>query len=137
MRELYQRTRPKRLARARDYYKKNTDKKRAYSRAYHAKHRERIRRELSARGQWLKSEAFEAYGGAICRCCEEALKGFLTIDHIDGVTKVERKRQGLGTVLYQWLRSHNYPAGFQVLCYNCNLGRAHNDGVCPHAVPSH
>ncbi len=24
------------------------------------------------------------------------------------------------------------PEGFQVLCWNCNLGKYYNGGVCPH-----
>jgi hypothetical protein len=33
---------------------------------------------------------------------------------------------------WAWLRKHNYPEGFQVLCHNCNMGRQINGGVCPH-----
>ena len=32
---------------------------------------------------------------------------------------------------YRWLKNHNYPEGFQVLCYNCNLPKGVY-GVCPH-----
>ena len=32
-----------------------------------------------------------------------------------------------------YLKKNNYPDGFQVLCWNCNLGRAHY-GVCPHKM---
>lgn len=34
--------------------------------------------------------------------------------------------------LFRWIIENNFPEGFQVLCYNCNLGRAHCGGVCPH-----
>jgi hypothetical protein len=27
---------------------------------------------------------------------------------------------------------HRFPAGFQVLCLNCNHGRFRNGGICPH-----
>jgi hypothetical protein len=27
---------------------------------------------------------------------------------------------------------NGFPAGFQVLCFNCNQGRRLNHGVCPH-----
>jgi hypothetical protein len=27
----------------------------------------------------------------------------------------------------------NYPAGYQVLCFNCNWAKSH--GGCPHAAP--
>jgi len=26
------------------------------------------------------------------------------------------------------------PAGFQVLCFNCNIGKQLNDGTCPHQL---
>lgn len=60
---------------------------------------------------------------------------FLTIDHVanDGA---EMRRNGTygnsGTAFYQWLRKSGFPAGFQVLCMNCNHGKHRNGGVCPH-----
>ncbi len=30
---------------------------------------------------------------------------------------------------------NNFPPGFRVLCYNCNCGRNHNKGICPHKKP--
>lgn len=32
----------------------------------------------------------------------------------------------------EWLARHKYPEGFQLLCWNCNCGRAINGGICPH-----
>lgn len=76
--------------------------------------------------------ALQAYGGR-CACCGEANVRFLTIDHINS-DGAEHKRQtnGKSQKIARWLKANNYPEGFQVLCYNCNCGRAMNDGICPH-----
>jgi hypothetical protein len=62
----------------------------------------------------------------------------LSLDHIDdGAGNTERmevfgkKYQG-GRHFYRNLRLRGYPAGFQVLCMNCQVGRRDNGGVCPH-----
>lgn len=28
-----------------------------------------------------------------------------------------------------------FPAEYQILCFNCNIGRSRNGGRCPHAMP--
>jgi len=48
----------------------------------------------------------------------------LSIDHINDAGNKHRKevfgnKRYSGHAFYQWLRSHNYPKGFQVLCMNC------------------
>ena len=91
------------------------------------------------RARILKSEVITAYGGR-CECCQEMELGFLTIDHIDGGGK--KHRLDVHGKIYLWLKKHNYPPGFRVLCFNCNCGRAVNGGVCPHlqtvtSSPSH
>jgi hypothetical protein len=77
-----------------------------------------------------RQEAYTAYGGPICACCGETELMFLTIDHIDGGgCKEDRKvRRHLPVSL----KSKGFPQGYQVLCFNCNCGRARNEGVCPH-----
>ena len=69
------------------------------------------------------------YYGNQCACCKATKR--LTIDHI----KAEggRHRNFLKKnpwAIYEWLWNHKYPAGFQVLCYDCN--EAKWDGpYCP------
>jgi len=77
----------------------------------------------------LKIETFNAYGGCVCACCAEAEIGFLTIDHINNDGYLE---EASGNGLYLKLRRLGFPGGLQVLCYNCNCGRARNGGICPH-----
>ena len=78
-------------------------------------------------------EALQAYGGLIpaCACCGESILLFLALDHINGGGYKQHQELG-GGGFYVWLRKHNYPKGFQVLCHNCNLGRQLNGGTCPH-----
>lgn len=82
----------------------------------------------------LKQIVISHYGGS-CRCCGEAGIEFLTIDHVDGNGAEHRKEIGVrGRAIYRWLRQNGYPGGFQVLCFNCNIARHWNGGVCPHQL---
>lgn len=81
----------------------------------------------------LQHQAIMAYGGYVCACCGETEPLFLTIDHINNDGTQHRKTfQSSGDGLYKWLKNHNYPKGFQVLCMNCNFGKRRNGGICPH-----
>lgn len=85
-----------------------------------------------ARHVRLKAQCFAAYGG-MCACCGESQIMFLTIDHVNDDGHVERKEYGYSTTnQYKRILDAGCPASYQVLCFNCNLGRACNGGVCPH-----
>ncbi len=80
----------------------------------------------------LRTEALYHYSKGLmkCNCCGESQERFLTLDHINNNGHEDKKRYGrsmLGEV-----KNQGYPEGYQILCYNCNCGRAHNNGVCPH-----
>jgi hypothetical protein len=82
----------------------------------------------------LKREVMDAYGG-ICACCGETNLGFLTIDHLDDSSEKAKWSNGkriCGSPFYSRLKLNDFPSGYQVLCFNCNCGRAKNHGVCPH-----
>jgi hypothetical protein len=82
-----------------------------------------------------KLEVIQAYGGK-CSCCGESNIVFLTIDHIAGNGSKHLTPKGkryMGNQLYNWLKQNNYPKGFQVLCWNCNLAK-HILGQCPHQI---
>lgn len=82
----------------------------------------------------IKLQAITNYGGK-CVCCGESNIAFLTFDHVDSNGGERRKRipeQKGGSAMHYWLRRNGYPNEFQILCYNCNLARDHNDGICPH-----
>jgi hypothetical protein len=63
-------------------------------------------------------------GKLCCMNCGIDIYPLLTIDHInnDGANHRREITKGkcLSSSTYRWLRSHNYPQGFQVLCQNCN-----------------
>ena len=95
--------------------------------------RERLNTNNRAWRLAAKMEGLRHYGG-VCACCGEADVRFLTFDHVDGGGN--RHLIQIGNKLLDWLRRHGWPAGFQVLCFNCNSGRAINGGVCPHRDPA-
>lgn len=147
--KYYGRTRAEQLAQKRDYYVRNREQIREKAARYREANREKVcdysRRRYHAdaeaarergrqRNRKYKEAAFAGYGGACCACCGESGLAFLTIDHVNGCTKEQRKREGLGSQFYLWLKKNGYPAGYQVLCFNCNMGRQVNGGVCPHKV---
>jgi len=82
-----------------------------------------------------KIKAFLRYGGLYCACCGISQIEFLSLDHIDNDGAKQRKLIGKRAAnFYTWLEQNNYPAGLQVLCMNCNLGKQLNNGVCPHVT---
>jgi hypothetical protein len=88
-------------------------------------------------GKRRKDLCFSHYGGYICSCCGETEEKFLTLDHIHNDGAAHRRhmngdRRYRGTSIYGWLIRNRFPAGFQVLCFNCNCGKHLNGGICPH-----
>lgn len=66
-----------------------------------------------------------------CACCGEVELKFLAIDHIDGGGRAHRAKHRSPGSYFKWFRDNNYPAGFQVLCHNCNCAKGFY-GSCPH-----
>lgn len=83
------------------------------------------------RGERLRDEVYAIYG-ARCACCGETETKFLTIDHVDNNGCEMRNHHGTGASFYKWLLKNRPESGFQILCMNCNFGKARNGGVCPH-----
>lgn len=107
------------LERSKEWKQANAPKYRSQQRSYR-----------NAKRAELKAAVLAHYGGA-CACCGEREPMFLTIDHINDDGAEQRKRLGLIDT-WKWVHNNNYPAGYQMLCYNCNAGRYRNGGVCPH-----
>ena len=105
--------------------------RRAYSRRYYLEHRERVLGHKNAYRHKIRRETLAAYGNK-CQCCGETRNEFLAIDHINGDGAAHRREIGRGNLL-PWLRRKGYPAGFQVLCHNCNGAKGFY-GACPHEV---
>lgn len=118
----------------RRYYRSNRDRILAYGakrqrdkvvevNAYHRKYRRGIREEVITH-----------YGGA-CTCCGERRLQFLTLDHESGKGNEHRRTfssKQSNDPVYRWIRKNNFPAGYSILCWNCNCGRSINGGICPH-----
>lgn len=124
------------------------EERRAYQREYYRKNREHIKKKAAERyvkkaeyqaayakryRYELKAQVFGAYGRR-CNCCGETNVGFLTVDHVNGGGNEHRKSVGGGVQVYLDIIRRNFPEDFQVLCYNCNLGRQWNGGTCPHVT---
>lgn len=131
---------PKRV-RAREYERKWVAKHPDRNKARAARHKAKIglaasRRRSNLLYYALKLDILQAYGGCKCVCCGEDDVRFLSFDHVfnDGAAE-RRKYKGKGNLsLWHDLRRRGFPDKhrYQVLCYNCNMGRAANGGVCPH-----
>lgn len=97
------------------------------------RHRESNRRN----DKRLKDMCYAAYGGYRCACCGETEPAFLTIDHMNNDGAKHRREvvglgRGGGKKIYTWLIANRFPTGYQILCMNCNWGKARNGGICPH-----
>ena len=86
--------------------------------------------------QRYRLDVLHHYGGDSPKCayCGEKIIEFLCIDHIDGGGTKKRKHGEYKGNIYWWLRKHDYPEGFQILCHNCNktkeiYGNIVRDGV--------
>jgi hypothetical protein len=94
---------------------------------YRAKQKQANKKYLDA----IKEDTFKAYGGK-CVCCGETEPKFLSIDHILGDGKEDRKKFLSGRVLYRKLKKQGYPKDrYQLLCFNCNCAKGFF-GKCPH-----
>mgnify|MGYP001576518818 FL=1 len=90
------------------------------------------RDQSKIKGQRLKRDALNAYGGCSCVCCGELHVEFLTIDHILGGGNRHRRQSGVsGSRFYEMLKVQGYPPGYRVLCMNCNASLGWY-GYCPH-----
>lgn len=125
VRKHHEKNKAHRLNRARERYSKDPSKYWPQVRKDRAK--ELARERLIV----LRDKVFSHYGKT-CACCGELNPLFLSIDHINNDGAEMRMVHGVGVRLYRWLIKNGFPPGFQVLCLNCNIGKARNGGICPH-----
>ena len=131
-----------------DYYNANHTEireKQKSARAGKRTKRDLTAAQLAERNLWQriyrekhKAMVMEAYGNK-CACCGETEPFFLSIDHVnnDGFMARKHKLHPTDTLnFYRWLVKNDFPKDFQILCMNCNFGKARNGGVCPHLEPS-
>jgi hypothetical protein len=124
------------LQQRRASYQRNRDVLRAKNRRYYQQHKDRLaparRQRMRESRRTLRLETLTAYGNA-CACCGETEEAWLLMDHINGDGAEHRRQIGGGSVLYRWLRDHDFPEGFQVLCANCSMAKE-RPGGCPHQI---
>lgn len=120
----------------RDYRERNKEKVCERARKWYQENKERKLADLKIKRDTVRSEMITSYGGK-CSCCGEDNPRFLTLDHIDGGGRLHREILNAGgTGIMYHLKNMGWPQeGYQLLCYNCNCGRAHNSGICPHNDP--
>lgn len=120
--------------------KKNPDKVKEYNKISYKKmwanpeYRDKKRKESLDRVKKQKEIVYNNYG-MICNCCGETNPMFLTIDHVHNDGYKEKTSSGnrkSGTTMYRQIISNNFPDTYQILCMNCNFGKARNKGICPH-----
>jgi hypothetical protein len=116
---------------SRAWYYRNTEKVKANVEEWRDANRDRVRAtartSMARQREAARLAVLEAYGGR-CACCGESEPMFLALDHVNGL-QGERKNS------HQTRRDailRGFPADYQLLCHNCNLGRSLNGGVCPH-----
>ncbi len=118
----YEAQRPQQRERQLKYQRENRERLYAYN--------ARWSRERNAA---LRAELIAAYGSA-CACCGERHPLFLDLDHVENDGAAHRREVGNSTQVMLQLREQGWPRGrYQLLCCNCNQGKARNGGVCPHA----
>ena len=64
-----------------------------------------------------------------CACCGESNSDLLTLQHINGDGKEERKN--LTKTIWQTIIDKGFPPGYEILCWNCH-GSLSRHKYCPH-----
>jgi len=91
--------------------------------------------KLDAKEARLAAMLYYSDGDPHCACCGEFRLEFLCLDHIAGGGNAHRalisgQKKG-GANFWPRLQRMGFPAGFQVLCHNCNMAK-HIYGTCPY-----
>lgn len=131
-----------RNAYARKYHQEHKEAIHKKQHLYYREHREKLLGKSKEYGRkmkeanpsydkiWrdkMKYEVLSHYskGEPVCAKCGIGDIDVLCLDHINGGGTEHRHREGLiGQKLYRWIRKNNYPEGFQVLCFNCNMKKS-------------
>lgn len=131
-----EKNREKRNAQKKEHYQANKERIRAEHGEYRKNNPEKMRESNRAWRSifWpqLRADFINAYGGK-CACCGESEPLFLDLDHIKNNGAEHRKEFGNNQQIILWLKRNGWPRDeYQLLCCNCNQGKARNGGICPH-----
>ena len=124
----------------RNYYLKNKAKINKYNREYHKTYYKKNSvtqtKRVKEKRLLERKQAMSHYsnGTMSCACCKESKYEFLVFDHIKGNGNLHRRsleKKYDSRHIARYLIKNNFPDGFQVLCYNCNMAKSFY-GKCPH-----
>jgi hypothetical protein len=100
-----------------------------YQKEYFRRNRVRIRKLGRERRAKVKLVVLAHYGSnpnyPSCVGCGELRINCLSIDHVEGGGGVHLK--SIGGHIYDWLKQHGFPTGFQTLCMNCQFLKEGNN----------
>lgn len=98
-------------------------------------HKVRRSKQRKYERQQLRAAVIEGYGGK-CNCCGCDWDEFLTIDHVNNDGKAHRDELGPNAtlIIYREAIKTNFPPRYQLLCWNCNMGKSFAGGMCPHKI---
>lgn len=122
-----------------EYLKKwresNPDKVKKYAKEYRRRHVDELRKKACEwHKKWrerIKPDILTHYSNgklACVKCGFDDIRA-LSIDHINGGGN--KHRRGLPRAsfsLYRWLKTNNYPEGYQTLCMNCQWIKRQENG---------
>ena len=108
----------------RAYYLANKEKSDEYHKRWVKKHPKQRRVHILKCNRKKKTLVLGHYsfiGLPECAYCGIRDVDVLCLDHIDNDGGGLCRREGSGIRFYTWIVKNNFPAGYQVLCANCNL----------------
>ncbi|MGY5151581.1 MAG: hypothetical protein ACW9XA_04875 [Candidatus Nitrosopumilus sp. bin_6a] len=119
----YLKNKPKILEDAKQYRIKNHDSIIEYLNQWRKSHREENNQASKETYQKNKMLCLNHYskGKIECKECKENKIAFMTIDHIKPRKEYGHNRETSSSALYRILKKDNFPSGYRVLCYNCNM----------------
>ena len=117
--------------RMRQYRKENPEKMRIIAYKSYLKNKGKYLEYNRGKRMQIRLKVLSHYGNK-CTCCGLEDSRFLSLNYINNDGHVWRKTSGYSLV--NWIIKNNYPTDIQLLCYNCNMGKAFNGGICPHKI---
>ncbi len=100
----------------------NRDKVSIYKKIWRERNPDKAKTGERRRNRNRRLRVIDYYSNNTRRCARCGFGNIraLTIDHINGGGNAHRRQIGTGNRFYCWLIRNNCPAGFQILCENCN-----------------
>lgn len=106
------------------WHNEHKEEMKKIKREYWRKNKEQLTQKRKEKRVELKTKIIKAYSKEMkCANCGLADLKNLTIDHLNGNGERHRRNSGLsgGYSFYYWLQKKNFPPGYQVLCFGCNM----------------